>query len=85
MLYEVITKSKDELGELANLFNMFLEKLQKIISQLASSASSVDTSAQTLSKLSHSMLGNTKETDESVITSYSIHYTKLYDLRFCCF
>ena len=94
MLYEVITiqqgvrfakamaegdftqkldiNQKDEVGVLASALNAMLERLVDVVSQVREATEQVASGSEEMSASAQSL-------SQGVITSYSIHYTKLYE------
>ncbi len=57
----LVTRSKDEVGDLARWFNIFVDKVQGIIKDIACNANILGSSSDDLSKLSKSMFTGAKD------------------------
>ncbi len=60
----LMVESRDEVGELASCFNTFVEKVQTIISDIKSNISTLNSSASSLSDLSHTLSTSSEDSSQ---------------------
>ncbi|PIE61018.1 MAG: chemotaxis protein, partial [Desulfobacterales bacterium] len=60
----LVVESRDEVGELASCFNTFVEKVQTIISDIKSNISTLNSSASSLSDLSHTLSTSSEDSSQ---------------------
>ena len=76
--------SKDEIGDLARYFNEYLDSIRKVVAQdqkiVEESEKAIEMVRAGFFTYSVQSESQNRSTNDFVITSYSIHYTKLYEL-----